>query len=90
MAIKFESERIPYTAVNNPKCDYFGVRLPEVVAYVNRTTKESFPRSGPGTSTYAIARLYDMRVLACIAKISRSRRQESTQHITIPVTQSPK
>ena len=93
MTIKFESERIPCTAVNHPKCDYFGGHLPEVVAYVNRTTKGSFPRRGPDTFSFRrmqLLHLYDMGVLACVAKISRSRRQESTLHITIPVTQNPK
>ena len=76
-AIKFESERIPYTAVAYRRWSH----------NVNRTTKGSFPRSGPDTSTFKS--LYDMGVLACIAKISRSRRQESTLHITMPVTQNP-
>lgn len=66
MAIKFESERIPCKAVNHPNCDYFGGRLPEVVAYVNRTTKGSFPRSGPDTSTFRRMQLHVYMIWECL------------------------
>ena len=83
MAIKFESERIPCTAVNHSKCDFLGGRLPEVVAYVNRTTKESCPRSGPGTSKFKRMQLHVYMIWECL---HASRKSVATAARKVPCT----